>query len=230
MNVLVYYIYPNPSWSNKAEDFYKSYNHHRPGFDHKLLIIKKEDFEDNIFDNHERIIHDNYGYDMGTLQKIAPELLEYDIVVQIGAHCRILTDDWLRKIISAFGDTNVAMVGTSASKENRPHIRTSNFAYRPQLMNLVSFPESLETKEFQYEVEYGENSLYNQFTSMGYACGIVDKNGNFFKDNWENTATFRAGEQENLLIADRHSDAYQYGVIGQRIFLENLAWGDTQNQ
>jgi hypothetical protein len=228
MNVLAYYIYPNPVWSEKAEVFYESYNQYKPGFEHKLLIVKKEDFVDNIFDNHERIVHDNYGYDMGTLQKIAPESLEYDVVVHFGGHCRILADEWLRKIVSVFSNPEVALVGTSASNENRPHIRTCNFAYRPNLMKQILFPESLETKDSQYQMEYGENSLYNQFTSMGYICGIVDKQGNFFKDNWIDTMTYRSGEQENLLIADRHTDAYQYGVIGQRMFLENLAWGGTQ--
>lgn len=229
MKVLVYYIFPSLAWKERAQAFYESYQQHAAGIDHDFIVVHKSAFDDPIFDGQNIVHHSNYGYDIGTLQKLSEQYSDYDVIVQMGGHARILHDNWLHKIVEPFKNPKVAMVGTSGSLEQRPHIRTANVAFRPSAMNTVIFPEFLESKESQYEFEHGENSAYNQLLTSGYLCGMVDKSGTFYTDNWRNTKTYRAGEQENLLVADRHTDAYEYGVIGQRIYLRKLAWDDEMD-
>jgi len=225
VSVLVYYLYPNEEWTSYALDFLESYVSHKSGLEHDFVVVHKSEFQDTVFESYKQIVHDNYGYDIGTLKKMSEDNQDYDIIVHLGSYSQILTDNWLQKITSVFDEPNAGLVGVSASYEQRPHIRTAVLAFRPQQMLSIKFPASLESKEDQYDFEHGENNVFSQYLQKGLNCGVVDVDGKFWQDNWYGSRTFRVGTQDGLMVHDKMSKLYLDVDEMSKRFLHNLAWG-----
>lgn len=105
-----------------------------------------------------------------------------------------------------------------------PHIRTNAFMIRRGVFLSLSFP-ALGTKEGAYRFESGRRSMTNQIMARGLRPLIVAKGGKTCDvDQWQGSAVFWAGEQQNLLVSDNRTRAYAEGSPEIRTFLENMAW------
>jgi len=105
------------------------------------------------------------------------------------------------------------------------HIRTNAFmALRETLLQIHVWRMLSKLSAFVFES--GRNSLTNQILRLGLRPLVVTRTGEAFeKDRWHLSNTFRQSAQENLLVADNQTDAYEQASAEGRIRLSKQAWG-----
>ena len=105
------------------------------------------------------------------------------------------------------------------------HIRTNAFmASRETLIQIRVWRMVFKLSAFVFES--GRNSLTNQIIGLNLRPLVVARTGEAFeKERWHLSNTFRQSAQENLLVADNQTDAYQQADIEGRTALSRLAWG-----
>jgi len=106
-----------------------------------------------------------------------------------------------------------------------PHIRTNAFLiYRDEFLSLKR--KKLTTKFDAYRFESGKTSLTAQILKNGREVAIVGKSGKRYTiDQWPQSLTFWAGDQEELLITDNQTNFYQASGSETKAYLRKLAWG-----
>lgn len=106
-----------------------------------------------------------------------------------------------------------------------PHIRTNGFMLERTAMLDLRFGGE-QTKLDSLRFESGKESMTRQVLGHGLDVRIVGRDGEGYAiGRWPESRTFRAGDQENLLIADNRTDQYADADAGFRAFLHELAWG-----
>jgi hypothetical protein len=105
------------------------------------------------------------------------------------------------------------------------HLRTNGFlASRELLLRLRVPPLPFKLSAFMFES--GHNGLTAQVLAMGLRALLVDRRGTAFdKEEWHCADAFRQARQEDLLIADNQTDAYERAAPPERAELSRLAWG-----
>ena len=105
------------------------------------------------------------------------------------------------------------------------HIRTNAFmASRETLTKIRVWPMAFKLPAFVFES--GHESLTNQIIRLGLRPLVVARTGEAFeKEQWHLLNTFRQAMQENLLVADNQTDAYEETDVEGRIDLSRQAWG-----
>ncbi|HEY5053830.1 MAG TPA: hypothetical protein VII45_10525, partial [Solirubrobacterales bacterium] len=105
-----------------------------------------------------------------------------------------------------------------------PHLRTNGFALDRELLLSLDWPTGL-TKLGAVALEGGSRSLTRQVQERGLATVVVGRNGVAYPpERWRQSATFRAGQQANLLLADNRTRHYQEAGPLTRRGLAWLAW------
>jgi hypothetical protein len=62
---------------------------------------------------------------------------------------------------------------------------------------------------------------------MGLRPVLVGRDGRVYEmQEWDRSDTFRQSRQENLLIADNQTDAYDQASAAERAALAGHAWGE----
>lgn len=222
MNLVCYLVAPGDIYAERAELFMESYAQYPAGAPHDLVIIQK-DGSQPIHTNgwceqaeHLSFVHHpNEGYDIGSFQRICATEPGYDLVLWLGSWARILATDWLRKMVKPFKSRRMGMTATTGSFEagvslQRPnaHLRTGAFVMRPQVLLSLGF-HTCYTRMDTYEFEHGIHSLYRRIQRCGLDGVVVDKHGAMYsEDSWEDSYTYRRGEQHNLLIADHQTETF----------------------
>lgn len=105
------------------------------------------------------------------------------------------------------------------------HVRTNGFMASRELLLRVRVPP-LPFKLSAFMFESGRDGLTAQVLAMGLRTLLVDRRGVAFdKEEWHRADAFRQARQEDLLIADNQTDAYERAAPAQRAELSRLAWG-----
>lgn len=105
------------------------------------------------------------------------------------------------------------------------HLRTNVFMLRSELMNRLKIP-TVNNKIAAYKFESGKVGLTKQALKMGNKVLIVGKDGiGYDLKFWDRSRTFWQSDQENLLVADNQTRAYQDGTTEQRRYMTYMAWG-----
>lgn len=106
-----------------------------------------------------------------------------------------------------------------------PHIRTNAFFMKRDLFLALDFNKP-KTKLNAYQFESGKYSLSRQLVKKGLKILIVDKYGRVYTINeWKTSNVFWQGNQENLLIGDNQTAAYDEANDLEKKRLTTLAWG-----
>jgi hypothetical protein len=111
-----------------------------------------------------------------------------------------------------------------------PHIRTNAFLMRRDLMMHIQVGE-LSAKWDALAFESGRNSLTRQVLRQGLQALVVGRDGRGFPPQaWEESHTFRSGDQANLLVADNRTLEWAAAPsqIKERQVVE--AWGWPKRQ
>lgn len=105
------------------------------------------------------------------------------------------------------------------------HLRTNGFLGSRELLLRIRVPPML-FKLSAFMFESGRNGLTAQVLAMGLKALMVDRRGQAFdRAEWHLANAFRQSRQEDLLIADNQTDAYERATPEQRAQLSRLAWG-----
>jgi hypothetical protein len=185
----------------------------------------------------------------------AARQLEHPCLCFLNSYTVILADGWLGHFSRAFDEPGVGLVGASASWESQaewvrgrplhwarqlmtlrgarrdyprfpnPHVRTSAFMIGRDATLERDF-ERVRDKRSAYLLESGRLSITRRVQERGLRPVVVGCDGRRYDvEAWPASRTFRAGEQENLLIADNQTADYQTSSARRRRRLSLDSWG-----
>jgi hypothetical protein len=105
------------------------------------------------------------------------------------------------------------------------HLRTNAFmASRAMLRRLRTRPTPFKLAAYLFES--GRDGLTRQVLGHGLRALLVARSGESFdKERWHEADCFRQGRQQDLLVADNQTDAYEQADAAGRAELSRLAWG-----
>jgi hypothetical protein len=229
--VAVVYVYPIVGDSDHdalARRFAATYAKHRPLTAHRLHVVFNGGTPSAI---HKAVFagldcgfiqHDDTGWDIGAYQRAAREI-DCDMVVCLGGSSFFVSGGWLERMTAAFAEFGGrGFFGATASFERRPHIRTSAFWCRPELIR--AYPRVVATPEDRYEFEHGDVSITSLARTAGLGCWLVTWDGIYAESEWRTPANiFRRGDQSNALACDRHFELYEEMDEESKAFHATLA-------
>ena len=106
-----------------------------------------------------------------------------------------------------------------------PHLRTNAFMLA-RTDFLASQPRFLRTKLNAWLFESGRRSLTRQMITRGLDVRVVARDGSTYGPaEWMQSNTFWQSSQENLLIHDNRTLAYEYGDTALQTRWSRAAWG-----
>lgn len=164
------------------------------------------------------------------------ELIGNELYFPMVSGSRIQADGWLKHLCAAYDSApNCGAVGVSGAHEQlkeTPEFPNINLRATAFLINREAFVTfergSLDTKYGNNLFEAGPNSMSKQLQNRNCVLYVVDRLGKtWLPADWQKSLTFRAGNQENLLIADNRTDEYQNGSYRRRLKLARVAWHNT---
>jgi hypothetical protein len=125
------------------------------------------------------------------------------------------------------GRLRAARLGKSFAPFPNPHVRTNAFVIaRRTMLGLARSP--LRRKAEAHRFESGIDGFSGQLRAAGLSLVVVGRDGRGYAEGeWAMSRTFRQAEQENLLVADNQTDAYDAAGPAKREQLGRLAWGDA---
>jgi GT2 family glycosyltransferase len=172
--------------------------------------------------------------------------LNSELVCFLNSYSRPLVDRWLANLAGALDAEGIGMAGTGGSYESaysaapiwlrlrrrarfpafpNPHLRTNGFILERELLLSLDAP-GFGSKVDAWAFESGSRSISRQISERGLELVVVGADGIAYpQQRWRESATFRAGEQRNLLIADNRTEQYARADAGMRARLERMAWG-----
>lgn len=226
-----------------TERFFDSYEKHPAGIKHSLLLFSKGWMNPGVPARAIGIpnLYEDFMLDIQRGLAVfgkAARNYAYDYFCCLNSYSKILADDWLLKLHKAASQPDVGIAGCTGSYESfnsrlfpkfpNPHIRTNAFMMRGSLMRRV-WPRFIISKTHEHYVESGYGGITRKIRAMNLEAVVVDRDGNAFSENWDQSETFRMGHQRNLLIADNRTDDYELATAKRREQLELRAWGRLCN-
>lgn len=105
------------------------------------------------------------------------------------------------------------------------HVRTNGFLVSSD--TLAALPAAHERDKLAvHRFEHGRSSLTRRIQAKGLRAIVVGRDGHEYdQDAWHRSYTFRQGDQENLLIADKQTEVYANADAELRAILSRFAWG-----
>jgi hypothetical protein len=187
---------------------------------------------------------------------LAARALSHPRLCFMNSHSVVLADGWLAILARALDDPGTGLAGATASWESQsqwirgrarywpyqlarlrgarrdyprfpnPHIRTTAFMIdraNAIAMNL----DAAQDKRDTYLLESGRRSITRQILERGLRAVVAGRDGRAYgvKD-WAASRTYRSGEQENLLVADRRTADWLTASPRLRRRLSRDAWGE----
>jgi hypothetical protein len=232
-----------------VEQFIASYGRHQPGTEHRLVLALAGPGRDRtpwrrVFAGFEHEALEVGGsIDLDRYREVV-ERVPAERYCFVNTETVVLADGWLGHLERNLLAPDVGMVGATGSYESpnslrpgplramrpgypsfpNPSLRTNGFALERELLQTLDWPTGL-TKLEAVALETGSNSLTRQVRERGLATLVVGRDGvGYPPERWRASATFRSGDQANLLLADKRTRHYQDGGPLTRRGLAWLAW------
>jgi hypothetical protein len=234
--------------------FIASLGAHVAGAPFRLLVVRNGFGAGTGWDAHAAAL-EGVDHELLTLPEPVQDLPAYRAAVDAAAepilcfmnsYAEVLADGWLARLTDPLGDAGIGLVGASGSWESafssaplvlraarlrgfqrfpNPHVRTNGFAARRDLLRSLTWAP-LDTKLEALERESGRRSLTRQIRARGLRVVLTGRDGRLYDpDDWAGSATFRAGGQRNLLVADNRTADYAAADAAERRRLARMAWG-----
>ncbi|MGZ4245991.1 MAG: hypothetical protein ACXVSE_17015 [Solirubrobacteraceae bacterium] len=234
--------------------FLDSYREHPAGVAHRLVIAWNGYRDDGELAAAQRRAqgtrHDDFvvarpKLDLAAYRDVAEWATE-PVICFVNSHSRVLADGWLASMARCLAEDGVGLVGATGSWESplsgailplrlrragrypafpNPHIRTNAFMLERRRLLDIRWPE-ITSKGQAYELESGNDGITRQIEAQGLRAVVVGRDGRAYdRDRWRESRTFRAGEQDNLLVEDNRTRQYEEAQGRWRRKLARLAWG-----
>ena len=121
---------------------------------------------------------------------------------------------WLLRMAAAFSRHGNAQYGVMGNQGDercgvKPHIRTTAFWMKPDMMN--KYPVRIRESAQRYQAEHGQNCFSEWFKNQGLSNWIVTWDGNWPLMECDSIPNgFHRGTQQALLAGDRISEPPYY--------------------
>jgi len=172
--------------------------------------------------------YDQGGWDCGAWQ-FAGKNIDADLLVCFNSSTYITGDGWLKKFVDAVEKYGDGLYGPLASYEIQSHIRTPCMAFQPYVVQ--GYPHEVLSRDDTWRFEvFGfppENINFTQWVrNKGLQTRLVTWDGVYDLTDWRTPPNiFRRGDQSNLIVKDRHCEAYEISDAENKQRLEHLADG-----
>ena len=185
----------------------------------------------------------------------AARRLEHERLCFLNSYSVIRGEGWLGHLARALDQPGVGMAGATGSWESQaewrrgaprywlyqlaglrearrdyprfpnPHLRTTGFLIDRELLLGLGFDGAVD-KHAAYLIESGKDGIAARLERRGLKMLVVGRDGRSFEvPEWPRSGTFRLGDQENLLISDNQTGAYQGAWHRLRRRLTRASWG-----
>lgn len=239
--------------------FLESYTRHPAGLRHELVLLFKGFTSERDADPYleladglaaQTVFVEDQGFDL-TAYRTAAERINAGRLCFLNSYSRPLVDGWLSLLAAPLSRPDVGLTGTGGSYESayseapfwlrlrrrrgfhpfpNPNLRTNGFMLERELMLDLDWP-SPDSKAAAWAIESGKRSLSRQVWERGLEVVVVGRDGlTYERDRWRESATFRGGDQRNLLIGDNRTLQYEQADPAFRRRLEQMAWGTAEAQ
>jgi hypothetical protein len=230
--------------------FAASYRAHAAGIEHRLVLLFKDFADRDATAAHvaalDGLEHEAIHYSPRTLDlpayAAAAEALEASDLCFLNSESVVMAAGWLAALFEQLRAPGVGAVGATGSYESphsinplrrrrwppfpNPHLRTNAFMLSRALMRDLRWP-AVRTKPAAWELESGRAGFTRQVWSRGLRTVVVGRDGEgYAPEQWHRSATFRSGDQANLLVADNRTRQWEAADHDLRARLSGLAWGD----
>ena len=207
----------------------ESYLKNKPDIEHDVVIINNHgDGDPDFLPGATNLRYDGGGWDCGAW-KFAAKNIPAEFLICFNSSTRIMYPDWMEKITKAAAENGDGIYGPLTSFEIVPHIRTPCMAFQPHVM--AGYPREVLDREDTYRFESlgypdGTPNVTQWARAKGFKTMLVARSGAYNLPEWRKPKNvFRDGDQSDLLIRDRHCDAYEISAPDGKAFLEKLANG-----
>jgi hypothetical protein len=249
-SVAVVHLVWEPLGPGALGRFADSYRAHAAGTDHRLAIVFKGFGAAGPGAAHraalEGLEHETLRYDEPTLDlptyAWCADAVDAAHLCFLNSESVVLAGGWLAALLAPLRDAGVGAVGATGSYESprsilplrrrrwpsfpNPHLRTNAFALSRDLMRDLRWP-AVRTKRDAWELESGRDGFTRQVWARELRTVVVGRDGRAYEPpEWHGSATFRSGDQANLLVADNRTRQWAESDADTRARLSRLAWGD----
>ncbi len=232
------------------ERFLDSYGRRRAGIDHRLVVVfngfsneRGAPLETLAGVDFEPLHLPERLLDLAAYRAAAEAVRATDLCF-LNSYSEVLADGWLEKLHRHLSAPGVGLVGATGSYEQsassplarivdrrrlvpfpNPHIRTNAFMISRELMLGLECGD-MRKKAAAWQLETGPQSMTRQVGQRGLEALVVGNDGEAYpRERWNESQTFRSGNQENLLVADNRTLEYAEADEATRLWLAELAWG-----
>jgi hypothetical protein len=247
--VCVVHLVWAPLGRDPVERFVASYRQHSAGLAHRLIAVlngfaRPEDATVQFAAlgdlDHEIVVVSPPALDLPSYARAA-EALDASHLCFLNSYSELLAPGWLAALYETLSLPGVGLVGATGSYEAprsvnplrrrrwprfpNPHVRTTAFMLSRDLMRLLHWPD-VDTKSRAWELESGRAGVTAQVRDRGLRALVVGRSGeSYLPPEWPASATFRSGNQTNLLVADNRTRDWERADPDVRARLSRLAWG-----
>lgn len=220
------------------------------------LVLTREDLAEELQGvEHRLIVLEEPVPDLAAYG-LAARVLPHPRLCFLNSYSVILADDWLAILVRALDHPHTGLAGASASWESQsrwirgrarywpyqlirlrgarrdyprfpnPHIRTTAFMVERANVTAMNL-DAARDKRATYLLESGRRSVTRQILERDLRAVVTGRDGRVYgvKD-WAASRTYRSGEQDNLLVADRRTEDWATASPRLRRRLSRDAWGE----
>lgn len=236
MQPIIIYPLPFDAWDTFApfvDRFTETFRRFDPGSDYEVWATCCWGRPPSMWDKFRGIRtrffpYDHDGCDIGSAQLASWYAPNDAFMVMMTTRCHIYRHGWLKRLVEAREKHGDALYGVTASYEGgKPHICTR--AYSMDAATFRQYPHVIDSREKGQKFEVGEWCLTEWFRSQNKECYLVDWETEHTQEHWRTGQNiFRRGDQSNVLVYDKHTDAYRDADAAEKNRLEAMA--DPQPQ
>ena len=243
-------VYPSPLETREVRDiflpfvtrFANSLREFDPGCEYELAVIENGGDEESIKDCRAQFHglpatfhrYDGKGCDIGSFQHYARNIATENVFqVCCVTRCYAHRNGWLKELVEAREFWGPGLFGTSASREGgKFHFCTRAYAF--DASDFKQYPTQIISRDQGTYFEVYDGNLHEWFRARNQATVLVWWSGdvNLTKARnpinefyWPNG--YRNGDQSEMLLWDKHSQAYAYASPEEKLRLEKLCFEGT---
>jgi hypothetical protein len=217
-----------PEYHHGEDRLLASYLKYKPEMEHDVVIVDHHGTSADDLPGAAHLPFSGNGWDCG-IWKFAGQNIEAELLVCFNSSTFITGHGWLEHFVKAVETHGDGLYGPLASYEIVPHIRTPCMAFQPHVV--ASYPQEVNCREDTYRFEvFGYPDGTPNFTQwcrgQGFQARAVYWSGCHDQPQWRDPENiFRRGDQSNLIVKDRHAEAYEISDVSGKLVLERLADG-----
>lgn len=217
------YVYPllGGKYRDWARRFVASYQRHPPDYPHDSIVVlnggRVTAEAQQLFRplmNLRFLTHDNSGYDIGAFQRAARTWPQYDIMAFFGTSSYLKGRGWMRRVVESSRKHGLGLYGVMGNRGDgpvMPHIRTTAFWIKPELLN--RYPQQVNHPQNRYEFEHGRTCLAEWLRKQGLPRLVVTWDNEYEWKDWDSFPNgFHRGDQSALLAGDRLTEPPYYAT------------------